>query len=54
MVEIKSQSQEEEIEEYWRSVSQDGGHHAFWLGLHDIFDEGIYNFLHMHTIYKYV
>ena len=41
MVEIKSQSQEEEIEEYWLSVSQDGEHHAFWLGLTDNFNEGI-------------
>ena len=54
MVEIKSQSQEEEIEEYWLSVSQDGEHHAFWLGLTDIFNEGIYDFLHLLTIDKHV
>ena len=49
MVEIKSQSQEEEIEDYRLSVSQDREHAAFWIGLNDLILEGIYDFLHLHN-----
>ena len=51
LVEIKSQSQEQDIEDYWQSQSEDREHAGLWIGLNDLILEGIYNFLqHLHAV----
>ena len=41
LVEIKNQSQEEKIQEYWFGLSQDRETPEFWLGLNDLVTEGM-------------